>query len=358
MKIAFRTDASIQIGTGHFMRCLTLADEFKKQGAHICFLSRNLPVHLSEMLSIKGIDLIQLGADDIDGLTDELAHSSWLETSQAQDALTTVQALSGSLWDWLVIDHYALDIRWESIVRQNIKKTMVIDDIADRIHDCDILLDQNYYTDMQTRYNGKIPAHCQLLLGPRYALLREEFRTLREQAKVRNGKIKKVLVFFGGVDAENYTFQAIEALSEMDAGLQVDVVIGAQHPFKELIENACVKYGYIYHVQTSCMAQLMFQADLAIGAGGSSSWERCSLGLPSLLVALADNQIAIAKDLSAVNACIYIGNGDTVNLLNLKKCLTELIANPEQIRKISESAYLITDGFGVLRVSNEMRIFL
>ena len=358
MKVAFRTDASNQIGTGHFMRCLTLAEELKKQGADIRFISRDLPAHLSDMLNTKSIELIPLSEDDLTATIDELAHASWLGINQAHDAKATVDALFGQVFDWIVVDHYALDIRWESIVRQHVKKIMVIDDLADRHHDCDILLDQNHYTDMQARYGHKVPEHCQLLLGPNYALLREEFRTLREQVKVRNGEVKKVLVFFGGVDLNNYTFQAIEALSEIDAGLQVDVVIGAQHPFKELIENACAKYGYIYHVQTSCMAQLMCQADLAIGAGGSASWERCSLGLPSLLIALADNQIAIAKELSAVNACIFMGDGDKVNLLNLKKWVTELIANPDRIRTISESAFSIADGLGVLRVSNEMRICL
>ena len=358
MKVAFRTDASNQIGTGHFMRCLTLAEGLKKQGADIRFISRDLPAHLSDMLNTKSIELIPLNVYDLTATIDELAHASWLGVNQAHDAKATIDALFGQVFDWIVVDHYALDLRWECIVRQYVKKIMVIDDLADRHHDCDILLDQNHYTDMQARYNDKVPAHCQLLLGPNYALLREEFRALREQVKVRNGEVKKVLVFFGGVDLNNYTFQAIEALSEMDTGLQVDVVIGAQHPFKELIESACSKHGYVYHVQTSRMAQLMSQADLAIGAGGSASWERCSLGLPSLLVALADNQIAIAKELSAVNACIYIGNGDKANLLNLKKWLTELISNPEHIRKISESALLIADGLGVPRVSNEMRVCL
>jgi UDP-2,4-diacetamido-2,4,6-trideoxy-beta-L-altropyranose hydrolase len=358
MKVAFRTDASNQIGTGHFMRCLTLAEGLKKQGAEIRFISRDLPVHFSKMLHTKSIELIPLSIDDSTATIDELAHASWLGINQANDAKATVDALFGQVFDWIVVDHYALDIRWENIARKYVKKIMVIDDLADRHHNCDILLDQNYYTDMQARYCHKVPKHCQLLLGPKYSLLREEFRTLREQVKVRNGEVKKVLVFFGGVDLNNYTFQAIEALSEIDTRLQVDVVIGAQHPFKELIENACAKYGYIYHVQTSSMAQLMFQADLAIGAGGSASWERCSLALPSLLIALADNQIAIAKELSAVNACIYIGNADKVNLLNLKKWVTELISNPDRIRTISESAFSIADGLGVLRVSDEMRICL
>ena len=355
MKIAFRTDASSQIGTGHFMRCLTLAEVLKKQGVDICFISRNLPLHLSDMLDIKSIQFITLSSHDIDAAIDELAHASWLGVSQEQDAMATVEALSCQLYDWLVADHYALDVRWESIVRPNVKKIMFIDDLADRHHDCDILLDQNYYADMQTRYKGKVPSHCQLLLGPNYALLREEFRALREQVKVRNGKVKKVLVFFGGVDADNYTFQAIEALAEVNAGLQVDVVIGAQHPFKEMIEHACTKHGYVCYIQTSNMAKLMAEADLALGAGGSASWERCCLGLPSLLVSVADNQIAIAKELSSIGGCTYIDNRDEVSL---KKWLTQFIANQELTKKISENAFSIVDGLGVHRVSKEMGVYL
>lgn len=355
MKIAFRTDASSKIGTGHFMRCLTLADELKKQDAHIRFLSRNLPTHLSDMLRIKGIEYISLEAGEVDGSIDELAHASWLGISQAQDSQTAIKALSDQAWDWLVVDHYALDARWEKALRPSVKNIMVIDDLADRQHDCDVLLDQNYYADMQLRYNGKVSAECQLLLGPSYALLREEFRALREQVKVRNGDVKKVLVFFGGVDADNYTFQAIEALAEVNVGLQVDVVIGAQHPFKEMIENACTKHGYLCHVQTPYMAKLMADADWAIGAGGSASWERCCLGLPSLLVALADNQIAIAKELSAIGACTYIGNRGEVNL---KKWLPRLITNQELTQKISENAFSIVDGLGVHRVSKEMEVYL
>jgi UDP-2,4-diacetamido-2,4,6-trideoxy-beta-L-altropyranose hydrolase len=353
MRVAFRTDASTQIGTGHFMRCLTLAEELKKQDAHICFISRNLPLHLIEMLNKKGIELIALRAHDNSGSVDELAHSSWLCVSQAQDAKATVKGLSGQVYDWMIVDHYALDVRWESIVRPNVKKIMVIDDLADRRHDCDILLDQNYYADMQTRYNGKVSSHCQLLLGPNYALLREEFRALRQQVKVRNGKIKKVLVFFGGVDADNYTFQAIEALAELNAGLQVDVVIGAQHPFKEMIENACVKHGYVCHVQTPYMAKLMADADLAIGAGGTATWERCCLGLPTLTLCLAENQRKQIAD-AAETGVLYAPKVDSDLTDTLQLHIKTLLANPALIKLISNSAMKLVDGKGTFRVANSM----
>jgi UDP-2,4-diacetamido-2,4,6-trideoxy-beta-L-altropyranose hydrolase len=358
MKVAFRTDATNKIGTGHFMRCLALACELKKQGAHILFLSRNLPEYFSNILCTKEIEYIPLDTVEVDGLIDDLAHASWLGASQTEDSKAAIKALSEQVWDWLVVDHYALDFRWESALRQSAKNIMVIDDLADRHHECDVLLDQNYYADMQTRYTGKLPAYTQLLLGPRYALLREEFVTLREHLRIRTGEVKKILVFFGGVDAKNYTLQTIEALSEISSELEVDVVIGAQHPSISEIEVTCKNKGFICHVQTPHMAKLMADADLAIGAGGSASWERCCLGLPSLLIALADNQIAIAKELESINACVYLGSSDSIISLNLKQCISQILSNPERARKISENAFAIADGLGVSRVSNEMRVCL
>lgn len=198
MKIAVRVDASFQIGTGHFMRCLTLADALKQRGAQIRFVSRRLPEHLRVMLAAKGHELALLDGALNDAASDELAHARWLGVSQEQDASNTAQTLKDQPWDWLVVDHYALDARWESAMRVSSRQIMVIDDIADRQHDCDVLLDQNFYADMDTRYTGKVATSCQLLLGPRYALLRDEFRELHEQVKPRNGIVKRVLVFLGG----------------------------------------------------------------------------------------------------------------------------------------------------------------
>ena len=352
--IAFRVDASNHIGTGHFMRCLTLADELKKQGVQIRFISRNLPTHLIDMLTENGMEYLPLSLDDAKDAVDELAHASWLGTSQAQDAQATVKALANHLWDWIVVDHYALDKRWESVVRANCKKLMVIDDIADRQHDCDVLLDQNYYADMQTRYISKVPPHCQLLLGPRYALLREEFRTLREKIKVRAGDVKKILVFFGGVDVDNCTSLALQALSELNITLQVNVVIGSQHPNREQIKQVCITNGFICHVQTARMAELIAEADLAIGAGGSSSWERCCLGLPALLVAVAGNQIDIAKALDSIGGCYYLGEKDAVNSSSIQHSINELLVAPDQVLSISRQAFSLVDGLGVNRVSEAL----
>jgi len=156
LKIAVRVDASVQIGTGHFMRCLTLADGLRERGAKIRFVSRHLPEHLRSMLAEKGHEFVPLDSAKNDMPLDELEHAHWLGVSQPQDAADSIQALSEEAWDWLIVDHYALDMHWESAMRRTAKQIMVIDDIADRRHDCDVLLDQNFYSDMQKRYTGKV----------------------------------------------------------------------------------------------------------------------------------------------------------------------------------------------------------
>lgn len=353
--ITFRTDASSQIGTGHFMRCLTLADALKQRGARIRFVSRHMPEYLRDMLAAKGHEFMLLNSSPSEAISDGLSHAHWLGTSQHADAQDTIKALSDQIWDWLIVDHYALDARWESALRLTARQIMVIDDIADRQHDCDVLLDQNYYQNMQMRYDGKVPTHCQLLLGPRYALLRGEFKKLREQVKPRTGLVKKILVFFGGVDAGNYTGLTIQALDgHINEGMQVDVVIGAQHPYRAQIEAMCATQGYLCHVQTPRMAELMAAADLAIGAGGSATWERCCLGLPALLVALADNQVDIAKALDSIGACIYLGTKEAANTLTIQRAITNLSDMHDQLETISQRAFSLVDGIGVGRVCQEL----
>jgi UDP-2,4-diacetamido-2,4,6-trideoxy-beta-L-altropyranose hydrolase len=350
MKIAVRVDASVQIGTGHFMRCLTLADALKQRGAQTRLISRHLPDHLRSMLETKGHEFTLLEDVQNDEPLDELAHAPWLGVSQAQDAADSIQALSEACWDWLVVDHYALDARWESALRNSAKKIMVIDDIADRQHDCDVLLDQNYYADMQTRYTGKIPVHCQLLLGPRYALLRDEFIRLREQVKPRTGAVNRILVFFGGVDADNYTGQAIEALTGINiSGLHVDVVIGAQHPCLGEIKAACVQYGFTVHVQTNKMAELMAAADLAIGAGGTATWERCCLGLPTLVFCTADNQQRQLAD-AAREGLLYAPEVSADLSRTIQNHVSALISNANLRELISRNCMQAVNDRGVLRV--------
>jgi UDP-2,4-diacetamido-2,4,6-trideoxy-beta-L-altropyranose hydrolase len=355
-KFAFRTDASTQIGTGHFMRCITLADELQKQGAQVCFICRNLPAHLSEMLCAKGIVLKPLRMDARREQTDALAHSYWLGNSQAQDAQATIQALGDYFYDWLIVDHYSLDEHWEKAVRANCKKLMVIDDLADRHHDCDVLLDQNFYEDMQTRYVDKVPLHCQLLLGPSYALLRDEFRVMREKIKSRSGVVKNILVFFGGVDKDNYTGLALQAFVGIaNDDLHLDVVIGEQHPFREQIQVTCAIHGYVCHVQTTHMAELMAKADLAIGAGGSATWERCCLGLPTLSFCVASNQRRQIED-AAAKGLLYAPSDDGDLMGVLQRHIQALLENIPLLKHMTVTAMDVVDGRGVIRVTNVLSV--
>jgi len=355
MKIAFRTDASSQIGTGHFMRCLTLADELKNKGARIRFISRNLPAHLCDMLDAKGMEYVPLSVDVVQEQSDDLAHSNWLGTSQVQDVKATIQVLADHLWDWVVVDHYALDKRWESEVRVRAKQLMVIDDLADRRHDCDVLLDQNFYAGMLTRYSGKVPMHCQLMTGPRYALLSKEFRKLREQIKPHTGEVKRILVFFGGVDADNYTSQAIGALSAMNIALHVDVVIGKQHPNRDQVQNACIAHGYGCHLQTTRMAELMAEADLTIGSGGTAMWERCCLGLPAISFCVAENQRKQIAD-AAEAGLLYAPTCGKNLVKTIRHHTSMLLENPALLKLISNTEMKVVDGKGTARIVSVMGI--
>lgn len=296
MQIVFRVDASATIGTGHFMRCLTLAEELKRAGASSAFVTRHLPDHLNSMATSRGYQVFQIGNKEATEPCDELAHAHFLGTSQRQDVAQTREILSKRQTTWLVVDHYGIDQRWESSLRPFADRILIIDDLADRQHDCDLLVDQNAYADMSTRYDGRIPRNAKALLGPSYAILRPEFRIARKKARIRKGKPKHIFVFFGGMDSSNYTSPVLRSIRTLALSeIQVDVVIGTTHPARAEIQRICDQSGYACHVQTEEMAQLLLRADLAIGAGGATSWERCCLGLPSLAYAVASNQEALTR---------------------------------------------------------------
>jgi UDP-2,4-diacetamido-2,4,6-trideoxy-beta-L-altropyranose hydrolase len=356
MNIAFRVDASDQIGTGHCMRCLALADALKERGARIRFVSRYMPNHLRELLLARGLEFRLLDGGLPSIVPDALPHAHWLGVAQARDALDTVATLSDQSWDWLVVDNYALDAEWESVARKAARKILAIDDIANRRHDCDVLLDQNLYADMDVRYQGKVPVNCTLLLGPKYALLRDEFRHARERVRARKRPVRRVLVFFGGVDAENFTARAIEAL----AGIRghewdVDVVIGAQHPHHSQIEAACAGQGYIFHSQTNRMAELMAAADLAIGAGGSATWERCCVGLPCIVIAVAQNQVQAATDISDFGAVEFIGVAEEVSLEKLTQAIEKAL-DGTWIGRASKLGIELVDAKGTSRIVRMMEM--
>lgn len=354
MKVCFRVDASIQMGSGHVMRCLCLAEALKKQGADIVFIARSLPGNLNAVITQKGFCLESLPyvPDQINH--SELAHAAWLGDSWELDAMQTIEILEkAGPFDWMVMDHYALASRWQFLIRPYIDKLMVIDDLADRVHDCDLLLDQNLFPDLETRYQQLVPQSCKQLLGPQYALLREEFRVARETLRERDGHIRRILVFFGAADPLQLTLKAMDSIRALNKSeLIVDVVVGKANPLLDAVKNKCEEYGFHFYAQVDNMAQLMAQADLAIGAGGTTTWERCCLGLPSVVSVVAQNQQASVSFLveeKLVFSCET--NGYEGALL---ECLTYLLSRPQPVKECGSLGTIIVADNGSYKVVETM----
>lgn len=355
MNVAIRVDAGPEIGIGHFMRCLTLANALGKRGASVRFVSGQMPDHLRRLALDSGHELGLLAREADAATVDDLAHSHWLGATQASDAAATNAALADRDWDWVIADLYALDARWEHAVTAGTRRLLAIDDVADRAHDCRVLVDQNLYPDMNTRYMGKVPPSCSVLAGPRYALLREEFAQLRAETGVKDGVVRRMLVLLGGMDSRNETAKAIDAIARLrDQPAVVDVVIGMQHPARQDIAALCDRYGYRCHVQPYNIAELMARADLAIGATGSTSWERCCLGLPTVCFTHAANQVPIAEGLAAGGAIVNLGDGADLCAEDIAAAVQQLIDSPARRRMLSQNARHLVDGLGASRVIDRM----
>jgi UDP-2,4-diacetamido-2,4,6-trideoxy-beta-L-altropyranose hydrolase len=319
------------------MRCLALARRLLSCGAEVQFVSRELPGHRFAAIEAAGCKLLRLPA----GLDD------------AQDAGACLDALPDQTLDWIVVDHYALDASWEKALRARARAIAVIDDLADRDHDCDLLLDQNLFPDADSRYRNRIPAECVTLLGPRHALLREEFAAARAHLQPRGGEVKRVFVSFGGADAENHTGRTQRALRMLEP-VAGDVVIGALHPARSDIEKECAAVGHECHVDSPRMAELMARADFAIGAGGSTTWERCCLGLPALAMSIAANQEPVLRH-AAEQGLLYPASADAASE-NLAATLRGLWARPAELAQMARRGLETVDGQGVARVSRAMGI--
>lgn len=358
MKVVFRTDASIQIGTGHVSRCLALAMRLTNSGAECCFVMRRLDGNMIGAVETTGIPVISLEAPRPGHRCGDLAHSEWLEVDWMVDAKETAAALAplGAI-DWLVVDHYALDEHWERVLRGSAKNIMVIDDLADRRHDCDILLDQNLQV-ADDRYLALLPENAIKLVGPRFALLRAEFAHARMNAPLRAEQgTTRIFIYCGGVDLPGLTLRALMAIGTIRRnGTMIDVVVGASNPHASDIAEWCQGRDWVnLHNGCSDMAQLMASADLAVGAGGSTSWERCCLGLPSIVVALADNQKPGGEAMGKAGAAIYLGDCEALTDEELIGALRLLSHNNALRSHVAKVGSALVDGKGTDRVISYMR---
>lgn len=360
--IVFRTDAALQIGAGHVMRCLTLADALQAAGWQCHFVCRAHPGHLGALIEQRGHTLHLLPHMEtpaINPATTGPAHAHWLGTDAATDAAQTAAILQPLHPDWLVVDHYALDACWETSMRPHCGHIMAIDDLADRQHGADLLLDQNLGS-QEAMYRQQTPRQCRLLIGPQYALLRPEFKATRilslRRRKETGFAIHQILISMGGVDANNITGKLLRLLARSDvlpASCQLTVVMGPTAPWLDDVKSAAISLGQKTTVLVGAnnMAELMTTADLAIGASGSTAWERCCLGVPSIMLVLASNQAGIASALAAAGAALSLESGTESDMVeSVPKVITDLRQNRDLLARISRRASEIVDGSGCDRV--------
>jgi len=337
VRFAFRVDASLSIGTGHVMRCLTLADELRRRGASTGFLCRNEPGNLVALIGSQGHETVTLapGQDD------------------AQECLAHLGRMRP---DWVVVDHYGLGQEWECAVRPHTTAIFAIDDLADRAHACDLLLDQNLYDGVEARYTLLVPKHCRQLIGPKFALLRPEFAEARNGLTRRAGPISKVLVNFGGIDSGNQTGRVLGILHEMlPPAISIEAILGPASPHVDAVRsmNFGGRRAHV-HVGTSGMAELMREADVFVGAGGSTTWERFCLGLPSLVLTVAENQVPTAQHLGKRGAIDYIGRAADLDDAGLRAALSRFMADQEGRSKMADLGMRLVDGRGTERVADAL----
>ena len=335
MKVAVRADASSRIGTGHVARCLALADALAQRGAEVHFLMRPAAGGMEDAVRSSGHRVLHLAQDD------ELAASA---------------ALLGNIGrvDWLVVDHYALDASWEAALHPAVGQLLAIDDLG-REHACDLLLDANLRDPHDHPYLGCLPAACTALLGPEFALLRREFAPLAAATAPRS-TLRRILVSFGGADPGGATELAVAALASLEPGRHAsDVICGAGNPRYAAIARLCAAIeGCRCLRHSDDLAAMMAAADLGLGGAGVSALERLALRLPALIVTLADNQNANAREIDRRGAARWLGALGDVGAADIAAAIAALAAAPAALAAMSQRAGGIVDGCGAQRVAQRM----
>lgn len=336
MLCVIRADSSIQIGSGHVMRCITFAKKMQKNnGYEVHFICRELEGNIIHIIEDNGFLVHKLPCSSKRNYS-LTGYEEWLTVSQGKDAeetITTIRDLLRTVVNndekvtRLVVDSYAIDEYWENLLRPYTEEIFVIDDLANRHHNCDFLLDQNSYLNKEHRYDGLVPKGCQLFLGHDFALLRDEFEEAKKNMRQRDNHIRNILVFYGGSDLTNETMkalQAIEMLSNRMNNIFINVIVGGSNPHKDDIRSFCEKYHNMsFFCQVNNIAQFMADADLALGAGGTTTWERLYLDLPSIVTCIADNQRKICEDCSKQGLINYLGMYTDVSESNIYEAIVK-----------------------------------
>lgn len=361
MTVVFRVDASVEIGTGHVMRCLTIAQALRDFRVESRFVCRAHEGNLIELIRQWGFPVTVLSKHEGDRVNvqeqDQPTHARWLGCSWERDAEQVRDALSGNLAEWLVADHYALDSRWEMAVRSSCRQLVVIDDLADRRHASDVLIDHGLGRDAAA-YRALVPERCQMLLGPQYTPLRPEFRVWRRYSlqRRREPKLTRLLISMGGVDRPNATSATLEWLKfcKLPTDCQITVVMGLRSPWLHDVRRIAsnMPWRTTVRIGVANMAALMAESDLAIGAAGTTAWERCCVGLPSVVIALAENQKVVAGALHENGAAYSIGGLDT--LREMLPDALQYLSDEKHLSAMITNASRLTDGYGAIRLANHL----
>lgn len=355
--IAIRVDSSSRMGTGHVMRCLTLAKKMKALSIRTLFLSRNHQGNINHLIEQSGFELVLLAKPTIN-IEHQTNDKFWLGCSAIDDAKECKKQLNGISIDLLIVDHYSLDIQWQQLIKKYLqpRKIMVIDDLANRAHECDILLDQTLgrkYCD----YKDLVPKDCQLLLGADFIMLRDEFllnRPLAQTKRKQTSVVNHILISMGGTDPDNIAETLLIWLiqfQQTNQGINVTLVANPSSIFLNNLKAVSANHNWITVVtQPESMAKLMLMADIAIGSSGATAWERCCLGLPSLSIVSAVNQDFLNESLSQAGAIKNLGHHVKLTYKDFETSLNQLMHNRSNYLKMVNCSFNCCDGLGVNKV--------
>ena len=321
------------------MRCITLAKAFRTHNLNPTFICKKLSGNIINVIRDNQFPVVEIECiDSLDSINDR--HTIKLNNQhELIDAENTIRLIQDMSLDLLVVDHYALSSIWEKKINDFVQNIMVIDDLANRPHKCAFLLDQNYHPQPKEKYKGLVNNTCMQLIGPQYAILDESYREFAKLNRLRGMKVKNILVFFGSYDVSGETIKVLDAFLKINTDeIELNIVVGVNNPNKDYIQQKCLEKNYNFHCQINNMAELIYNADLGIGASGASTWERCILGLPTLTTIVADNQIEVANGLSKIRAINLIGVHQNLSKKDYRARINEAINNHSQRALLSLNA--------------------
>lgn len=366
--VSIRVDASTRMGTGHVMRCLTLATKLEERGIHVIFLSKKHKGNLNHFIKQQGFEVLELSAP-IQSIENQTNEKFWLGCSVQDDVNECQKLLSGLKIELLIVDHYSLDQQWHKLIKKPDQKDqkeaqpikiMVIDDLANRKHDCDILLDQTLGRDI-CDYQNLVPHHCQLLLGADFIMLRDEFlqnRQLAKNKRKQTSALSNILITMGGSDPDNIAETLLNwflTFQQTNKTIQVTLVANQASPFIDNLKIISANHDWISIVSNpESMAQLILAADIAIGSSGATAWERCCLGLPSLSIISAENQNFLNENLAKAGAIISLGHFTDLTYTSFEQSIKQVIKVTRNYQKMVTRSFACCDGLGAIKVVNAL----